>query len=123
MDKILDTGLSVLPPGLKSEVREGCLILVLFIFWDGEIGLCPLPSVAAVSCGSVHGASLIRVCLHSENGKQTGRPMSEGPRRRTFARCGWKLGPAYRRRWETGCQAEWMRAGEESLETERPASH
>lgn len=95
--------------------------MVLLIFWDGEIGLCPLPSAAAVRCGSVRGVSLIRICLHSENGKQAGRLMSEGPgERRTFAHCGWKLGPAYGRRWETGSQAEWQRAGEESLETERP---
>lgn len=78
MDKVLDTGWSILLPGLKNEVREGWLILVLLIFWDGEIGLCPLPS-AAVRCGSVHSASIIRVCLHSENDKQAGRLMSEAP--------------------------------------------
>lgn len=123
MDKVLDTDWSVLPPGLKSEVRKGCLILV--IFWGGEIGLPPPPSAtAAMRCGSVHGASLIRVCLHSENGKQAERLMSQGPgepRTLLAGFGGW--GPAYGRRWETGCRAEWPRAGEKSLEAERPASH
>lgn len=98
MVKVLDTSWSVLPPWLKSEVRKGCLILVLLIFWDGEIGLCPLPSAAAMRCGSVHGASLIRVCLHSENGKQAERLMSGGPGEcRTFACCPWKPGLCLRK--------------------------